>query len=306
MVTVAMAGVAERLGLIILQAILATKKHTVIVLSRSPKPNLSAKGATVKIVDYTNHSSLTTALQGVHTVLSTVGGINGDVTRDTQLALLAAAKEAGVRRFAPSEYGVSSLEWLDAYAPKIPVWNAVKGSGLEYTRFSNGMFMNMLGTGTPKGEAEALEAMRPWNFVINMLAGTADIPGDGNAKATFTRTGDIGAFVAAALDLETWEEEMGMVGSIMSYNEIVQAIEKITGRKMLVRYNSEAELQKMIDDVPSSRFYNQARIGLAKGTGTVKPTLNEKFPDIKPWSVEQYLERFWGGVELPEPKWQEG
>ena len=119
---------------------------------------------------------------------------------------------------------------------------------MEYTQFTCGIFMNTLGTGTPRGETEALGGLRPWTFVVNMKAGTADLPGDGSSKMTFTRTHDIGEFVAAALDLPKWEEEMGMVGSTMSYNEVVDAIEKVTRRNMLVKYNSEEDLEKMISE----------------------------------------------------------
>ncbi|KAF2213142.1 hypothetical protein CERZMDRAFT_96812 [Cercospora zeae-maydis SCOH1-5] len=72
------------------------------------------------------------------------------------------------------------------------VREVVQQSGLEYTRFECGLFMSTLATGTPKdvtevgiregrqsGEEEALAGLRPWNFVINIRAGTADFAGDG-------------------------------------------------------------------------------------------------------------------------------
>ena len=125
--------------------------------------------------------------------------------RDSQLALIAAAKEAGVKRFAPSEYAVREYGNWDFYAGKIPVWEATKASGMEYTQFTCGMFMNTLGNGSPIMDKQAPSSLLPWPFVINVIAGTADLPGDGNNKLTFTRAQDIGRFVAAALDLEKWE-----------------------------------------------------------------------------------------------------
>lgn len=139
-----------------------------------------------------------------------------------------------------------------------------------------------------------------------MKAGTADLPGDGSNKMTFTRTQDIGKFVAAALDLEKWEEEMGMVGSTMSYNEVVGAIEKVTKRKMLVKHNTEEELAKMIKEDEGARFYNQVRLSIAQGEAPVEPTLNKLAPDVKPWTVEEYLERYWSGAELGEAAWAKG
>lgn len=99
-----------------------------------------------------------------------------------------------------------------------------KASGIEYTQITCSIFMDTLGTGTPKGETEALGGLRPWTFIINMKAETADLPGDWNSKLTLTRTQDIGKLVAAALDPDRWEEEMGMVESTMSYIEVVGAI----------------------------------------------------------------------------------
>lgn len=208
-----------------------------------------------------------------------------------------------MKRFAPSEYAIKEYKDLDYYASKVDVWDATKASGLEYTQFTCGVLMNYLGTGAPKGETEALNGLRPWNFVVNVKAGTADLPGDGNAKLTFTRVEDVGKFVAAALDLNEWEEEMGMVGSTMSYNEVVGAIEKITQRKMLVKENSEEELQKMISEGIGSKFYNQVRLSMAQGKAHVEPTLNKLAPDVKPWTVDQFVDKYWGGVELEEAAW---
>ena len=303
MVKVALAGATGGLGATILSAILDTRKHEVIVLSRSPNPSLTAKGVEVRPVSYTDHASLTTALRDVHTVLSTIGSSSQNETRESQLAIIAAAKEAGVKRFAPSEYAIRDYKDWDFYAGKIPVLEATKASGMEYTQFTCGLFMNYLGTGTPKGETEMLSGLRPWNFVIDNKAGTADLPGDGNSKLTFTRLQDVGKFVAAALDLDRWEDEMGMVGSTMSYNEVIDAIEKVTTRKMLVKSNSEEELKKLIKEKNGAVFYNQVRLSIAQGKLPVEPTLNKLAPEVRPWTVEEFLEKYWSGVKLGEATW---
>ena len=303
MVKVAVAGATGALGSTILSAILDTRKHQVVVLSRNPNPTLSAKGVQVRPVSYTDHASLTAALQGVHTVLSLIASYNRDEMRDSQLAIIAAAKEAGAKRFAPSEFAIRDYRDWDLYAGKIPVWEATKASGMECAQFTCGIFMNYLGTGTPKEEVDALAGLRPWNYVINTKAGTADLPGEGNAKLTFTRLQDVGRFVAAALDLDKWEEEMGMVGSTMSYNEVVRAIEKVTKRKMLVKENTEEELKKLIKEDEGARFYNQTRLSITQGKVEVQPTLNKLAPNITPWTVEEFLEECWSGVELGEAAW---
>jgi uncharacterized protein YbjT (DUF2867 family) len=55
-------------------------------------------------VDYTDVNSLTNALRGAHTLLSFVQLIH-DPESKSQKVLIDAAVAAGVKRFAPSEYG---------------------------------------------------------------------------------------------------------------------------------------------------------------------------------------------------------
>lgn len=61
--------------------------------------------AEVRVVDYSDHSSLVSALDGVHTVIVTLFSEDRKESVDNQLALLKAAQEVGVKRFAPSEWG---------------------------------------------------------------------------------------------------------------------------------------------------------------------------------------------------------
>lgn len=199
---------------------------------------------------------------------------------------------------------------------KALVWEAVKTSGLEYTRFSCGLFTNILATGTPKpptehgrslgiatGEQEALAGVRPWNFVINMAGGTADYAADGTAPVVFTEMHDVALFVLQALDLKTWPEELGMRGDVKSFVQVVEIVERVQERKFLSRENSVQELQAKVED-PGKRFYNQGRLAIAKGWAVVQDDLNH-LTDVKPVTVEQFVEKWWRGVELGAPAWGE-
>lgn len=108
------------------------------------------------------------------------------------------------------------------------------------------IFLNTMVTGTPKNQDEALGGLKPWNFIVDIPAGTADIPGDGKTPVPFTSTQDVGRFVAASLDLERWEPVSGMAGDKKTYEEVVEIVERITGekRKILRRYTSAEELKK--------------------------------------------------------------
>lgn len=318
MVTVALVGASSGFGRTMLMTFIHhnNNKHKLVLLSRSEQPEFAAQGVDVRPVDYNNHAQLVQALEGVHTVLSVIGG-SPEAIRDAQLALLPACKEAGVKRFAPSEYAGTTNEGIDLYAGKKEVWQATQKSGLEYTSFSCGLFMSVLATGTPKplteigqregrktGEEEALAGLRPWNYVVNMKAGTADYPGDGTAPMCWTDMRDIALFIFCALDLEKWPETLAMRGDVKSFKEIVEIGEKVQRRKWLTRNNSIAELEGKVDD-PGKRFYNQTRLAFARGMGMVGEELNQEFPDVRPVTCEEFIEKWWSGVELGEASWAE-
>lgn len=196
------------------------------------------------------------------------------------------------------------------YAPKIPVWEATQASGLEYTRFSCGLFTNTLGVGTPINPDEAIAGYRPIPFMIDVVAGTADIPGTGNEPIVWCTTQDIGRFVAASLDLEKWELDIGMAGDTKSANEVVAMLEQITGRKLLKKYQSLRELEKTEEEmkrqdggdmrsmfqllhiqvrvtllarylccrIELTRSVSQVYLLLARGGFTYEPYLNQQFP----------------------------
>jgi hypothetical protein len=315
MVVVAVAGASSGFGRTVLQTFLSTPhSHTFVLLSRTAQPELEAKYANliVRTTTYGDHAPLVKTLTGVHTVLSFIGGSQKAI-QYSQLAMIAAAKEAGVKRFAPSEYFAVTNEGIDLYQGKAIVWDAVVVSGLEFTRFCCGIFMQLLGTGTPKppsvggtantGEEEALARLRPWNYIINMKAGTADLPAHGNDAFVVTDMHDVARFVLRALDLPKWPETLGMRGDVKTWREILALAEKVQGRTFLVMENTLEDMQKIADEVPGKRFYNQTRILIAEGKGMVPDDLNKAFPEIVPTTVDHFMERWWNGMEMDEPAW---
>ncbi|OOF96659.1 hypothetical protein ASPCADRAFT_206850 [Aspergillus carbonarius ITEM 5010] len=98
--TVAIAGASGTLGPHVFQALI-NAGFRVSVLTRSRKPGTYASNINVFEVDFDSVKSLTTALEGIDAVVSTVGG----TTIDNQTVLIDAAIAAGVKRFIPSEFG---------------------------------------------------------------------------------------------------------------------------------------------------------------------------------------------------------
>lgn len=295
MVTVAVAGGGSGIGSDIVQAILDAKKHDVVVLSRSIQPHLPSQGVDVRVVDYGSAEGVSKSLRGVHTVISCIAAYGSNST-SSELVLLEAAKQAGVHRFVPSEWNSDCHDVVDLYSGKGVVWEAVQSSGMEYTRFMNGLWMNVFGPGCIRDEWEALGAYkgRP-PFAIDLKAGTAIIPGDVSQTVVITKTQDVGRFVAAALDLPKWERESRIVGDKVTFTEVVELAKTICGRDIHIKVMPIEDLEGLLRGNLSTgeRFYYQLLLAIATGRMVFEPTLNDLCPDIKPVSIKEYLRRHW-------------
>ncbi|KAI6878800.1 hypothetical protein KC360_g6746 [Hortaea werneckii] len=328
MVTVALAGATTGFGLTVLRTFLhlnsslePNRRYNFVLLSRSPQPEWSAKGLEVRQISYENHTHLVSALKDVHTLISLIGG-DVSALRNAQTSLLVAARAADVKRFAPSEYAGMGYEGIDLYAAsKAHIWTqclvAKQETGMEVSRFNCGLFMSILATGTSKGitevgrregaetgEEEALAGLRPWNFVLNLRAGTADLPGDGSAKVAWTEMRDVATFMFHALALPLWPEDLNMRGDLRSFREVLEIVQRIQDRKFLVRENSVETMEDMAHE-NGKQFYNQVRLALVKGYCDVPDDLNRMFPNIEPIDCESFVKKWWSGIRLPEAAWEE-
>ncbi|RFU29712.1 hypothetical protein B7463_g6641, partial [Scytalidium lignicola] len=294
MVTVAIAGGGSGIGLAIVRAILNSKRYEVVVLSRSNRADLVTLGVDIRIADYGSAQQLKESLTEVHTVISCISTYGADSV-SAELNLLEGAKQAGVVRFVPSEWATDCHDIVDLYSDKDTVWEAVKSSGLEYTRFINGLWMNVWGPGCVRDKEEALGGYTGLPFAFDLRAGTATIPGDGSQKVALTTMQDIGRFVAASLELPRWQPESRIVGDKLSFIEVAHLVKTICGKDLRATYVSIEELSATLEgerDV-GKRFYYQLLSAIAQGRMDFKPTLNGLFSDVKPMSVAEYLKRYW-------------
>lgn len=141
----------------------------------------------------------------------------------------------------------------------------------------------------------------------------AGIPGDGSAPVTLTYTFDVARFVAAALDLEAWPRELRVVGDEVTFNELVAMAEEAKGVKFDVAYDDVEKLRASqitelpghaasYDKFPKERlqwFLAIFEMWMATGLGRVprEGTLNEMFPEIKPLTAREMMERYWAARE---------
>src|SRR5699024_10280530 len=123
--------------------------------------------------DYTSIPSLTTALTGIDVLISVLL-IPGPEMVTYQLNLLHAAEQAGVKRFAPSEFSLppSSQDDIDFFQMKVQVWNRVLDSvangTIDAARFPAGMWMNYLAIGCRYRQEEGLAGFREGSFLVHL------------------------------------------------------------------------------------------------------------------------------------------
>ncbi|KAJ3279470.1 hypothetical protein HK104_001435 [Borealophlyctis nickersoniae] len=286
---IAIAGGTGGLGRHIVEELITQKKHKVVVLSRTPQPAFESLGCDVRQVDYTSHTSLVSALTGVHTLISCVAPLGPELST-TQIQMIRAAEEAGVKRFAPSEWAgdTKKNKHIVLYREKMKVIDVLRKSRLEWTLFMIGIFMNYFASSTA-----SVGHLHPLKFIVDVENGTANIPGTGDEPLIFTAVEDVAKFVAAALDLPKWEARSGMAGETM---EIKPSL-VVTGRKFTVRHHTAAFLQSQLKLNPSSlldNFYVEVCLAIMDGDNLAyETTLNDALLEVKPVGVEAFMEKWW-------------
>ena len=92
-------------------------------------------------VDYSNHESIKLALTGVDVVISTISGSAIDV----QGKIAVAGKEAGIKFFVPSEFGLSTEgETKGVFGAKANIQAQLRALGVPFAAFYTGAFADYL------------------------------------------------------------------------------------------------------------------------------------------------------------------
>lgn len=301
MVTLALAGPGSRLGKNMVKTVLCSSQHTLVVIARSPQPELIAQGIPVHIFDFSASGvpALAAFLRshGVETLYSCLFTMTPGVYLD--LLLLEAAQQAGcVKRFAPSEWAFPTYETVEIYRFKEVVWQACLQSGLEVTRFYCGVWTNIYARGALRDPEEASGGLREDPLGVDVAKHTARLLVDGDAKLTFTRVQDVAAFAVRALELPHWDLNSYMMGDVQSFNQIKEIAEEITGVVFEATYITADDIQERLASPDfRTRLFAQYDLAITRGDMHLQPgsgvkTLNVLFPDVKPWTVREFLERY--------------
>lgn len=106
---------------------------------------------------------------------------------------------------------------------KLDAVEALEKSTLEYTLFYVGYFLDFWGY--PRVKSYQRQNL----IVVDIEYNKAAIPGDGNTPVTFTHTFDVAEFVAASLELPSWEKESYVIGDSVTWNEFLRLAEEVKG-----------------------------------------------------------------------------
>ncbi|THY50650.1 NAD(P)-binding protein [Aureobasidium pullulans] len=307
MVKIAFAGGSGNVGSEIIDVLVATQKHEIVLLSRKEAP-AATQGITWVQVDYQDQAQLTKALNGVHTVLSFISE-QDDPSSPLQKNLINAAVQAGVKRFAPSEWASSGTDQMGWYAYKGEIRRYLqqlndKEKVLEYTLFQPGLFLNYL-TYPYKSTKHLQNTETPFDFEQ-----CRHLVVDGSI--TFTTVEDLAQVVARAIDLESeWPVVGGISGNELSMEELVALSEKIRGKSAKVEKIPVEELKDgswksswspriehpsipadQVDQL-SKFMVGSILLGVTAGEFVCSDEWNQLLPDLEFTQAEGYLTKAW-------------
>ncbi|GME61789.1 NmrA-like protein [Neofusicoccum parvum] len=313
MVNVVIAGGSGNVAREVIDRIVAKNKHNVTVFTRQTVENPRSDGLTWVQVDYKNKHDLADKLHGVDVVLSFFSGADRLGVIQTEKNLIDAAVQAGVKRFAPAEWGTRSNNTVPFYTFKDDVRKYLEDLNkdktvIEYSLFQPGLFLNYLGY--PHSSTKHF-SMSP--IYVDLEKRRAIIVSDGNSPITFTTIQDMAGVVAEALDYEgKWPATGGMQGTQTTVAELVELGTKLRGSMDVESVSLEdleaGELKsswypplnhpsipaEMVDEMSKTATIHFL-CSAAKGEWSVSDDWNKLLPSFRFTTAEEYLRTIWDG-----------
>ncbi|KAH8202026.1 hypothetical protein TruAng_003781 [Truncatella angustata] len=317
MVKIAVAGGSGQVAREVIDALIATQKHDITILSRKePLSMATLTGIKWKIVDYSDKVTLAETLKGTHTLLSFVQLLS-DPEQKSQKNLIDAAIAAGVKRFAPSEYGSKSTVNMPWWDGKEKIREYLKqlnqeAKVLEYTLFQPGLFLDYLAF--PHQTAKHIAPLQTVFDFENRRAMMVD--GHEDAVMTFTAAADFAAVVAKAVDYSgTWPTTAGIRGNRLTFSQILDIGERVRDASFTVDKLKAVDLQagnltaswaletahQAVSDDQASELLKAVSIGIllssVRGAWDSSDEMNRLFPTYKFTRADEFLAKVWGGQQ---------
>ncbi|OJK04244.1 hypothetical protein ASPACDRAFT_57566 [Aspergillus aculeatus ATCC 16872] len=267
--TVAIAGASGTLGPYVFQALI-NAGFRVSVLTRSRKPGAYTSDVNVFEVDFNSVKSLTTALEGVDAVVSTVSG----AAVEDQTVLIDAAVAAGVKRFIPSEFGNVTtnpkLENFPIYSSMFKIRNYLQEKAaageLSWTVLACGAFLDSVLT-TP--------------VLLDLQNHTVTMLDDGDNRISSTSLPVVGKAIAAILQNfdATQNKVIHVSEAILTQNKLIGFVKEL---RPDIKWRTSKEqtsvlLQESLEQFGAGDFSVPTFMKLMKGTALAGDTYGGAF-----------------------------
>ncbi|KAF5980755.1 hypothetical protein FCOIX_4659 [Fusarium coicis] len=308
---VAVVGGSGSIGREVVDEILARGSCEVVILSRRAQAADLPKGVAWRQVDYNDKSALVDAVKGIDTVLSFLAMFNQNEAFELHKKLIDAAIEAGVRRFAPSEWASASNSGIAHYQYKDEVRKYLEEVNsdqqkIEYCLFQPGVFTDYFGY--PHATTKHFNISCMFADFQNRRA----IITDGNdAPITLTTVQDMSRPVAHALEYNgVWPTRGGIQGTAFTVSELMALGDKLRGpfkveklpdedlktRNVTTSWYPVVEHYSLpieMSEPVSQGLLVEYMAALKRGVWTVSDEWNKLLPDFEFTTAESYLKGIW-------------
>ncbi|KAF4463910.1 2`-hydroxyisoflavone reductase [Fusarium albosuccineum] len=246
---VAVVGASGTLGSEVVKALLRAG-FDVTAITRNESQAKFPDSIAVKRADLSSVDSVKEAISGQDAIVSTsaTAGIS------TQKVIINATIAAKIERFIPSEFGIESRKYRDTKIGRLlagKVQNsdylielASKHDWFSWTGLSTGLFFEL-----PLKSGSGFVDVKNRKFTL---------VDSGNEPYSTSPLSFIGDAVAAILKKpkETANQYLNVAGVVTTQNELLKAVEEVTGNKFEVSHVTGAELEKIADEKIAKHDYS--------------------------------------------------
>lgn len=232
--------------------------------------------------------SLAQLCKNAYTVISAVQG-GPEVIIDGQTQLLLAAQEAGVKQFIPSDFSLDmfgvDLGQIDTSDMRRAFADTAekKRGDMEVVHILNGGFLDR-------------KVLFGFINIINVKEQKAYVWGDGNQPIDHTTYADTAKYTAeVAIDEKPVPSVFRVAGTSLSFQEMVEAYEAETGKKLeVVKLGSLEDLDAKIAELKQGgeqnaylpMMYYRAQLN---GSGKMQNLQNDRYPSIRSTGFREYV-----------------
>lgn len=295
---IALVGGTGRLGTLIANALLEKPDVELRLLvragSRIKLAELEKRGAQVVegALGAEDGAALAALCKGAYAVVSSVQG-GPDVIIEGQRRLLHTTRDAGVRRFIPSDYSIDLFKvkpgniTTSEMRRQFALIAEVERGNVEVVHVLNGGFLDR---GVLFGFIRVIDVERQ----------TAYVWGDGKQLMDWTTYEDTARYTAeAAVDDQPVPRKLSVAGSVVDFAQLVQEYEAGSGKKLKVeRLGSIEDLSARIAELQRANPQNLFAYlplmylrSVLSGEGKLETLMNDRYPSIRPTTVREYVTR---------------